>query len=271
MDWPAVVQYGELCLGFALVVKLLTLRLHRVYKYFAAFLAADILGNLVWMIEKPLVGTPFQFDYRIAWILDNFALWVFTLLTVYALLDAILAHLPGILKLSRMVLNICFGGAILVALASGYSEFRAALDTHVLKGALAHLVAGGFVLDRVIASVAVLSLLCMLVFLLLFPVQMSRNMVSFFSGFVVYFSLRTALMFVVSVSWNGDPELIRIWSTCVATLTSAVFFYWLVFITKAGESVPSKLRMPAWERRDEHLAVARLEAMNASLLRAVRR
>jgi hypothetical protein len=267
MDWLSVAQYVELCLGFILVARLLSLRPHRVYRYFCVFLVADISGILVWSVQKYTWHT-YHFDYRIAWLTEHVVVWVFTLLTVYALLDAILAHLPGILKLSHKV---SFLAAIVVGLLTALPEYRAAIATEVLLGRFAHVIAAAFVLDRVIASVALVTLLCILLFLIWFPIEMSRNLAMFFGGFVVYFALKAFLMLALSLWSNGSPEFRQSTSMLSAILSSLVFAYWTFSITKAGEKVPAKLRVEGWHRREEELLVAQLEAMNASLLRAVRR
>lgn len=271
MDWPSITQYVELCLGFVLVARLLSLHLHRVYRYFCIFLLADISGTLIWAVQLRTQGTPLHFDYRIAWLCERLVTWIFTLLTVYALLDAILARLPGILKLSRKVLNISFAVAVLIGLLTALPEYRAAAESQVLHSRLAHVVSGAIVLDRVIASVALIMLLCILVFLIWFPVEMSRNLVTFFSGFVVYFALKACLMLALSLRSNAAPDFIRFTNMLSAVLVAAIFAYWTIFITKAGENVPAKLRVAQWHRREEDLLIAQLEAMNASLLRAVRR
>jgi len=270
MDWPSVAQYVELCLGCVLVVKLLSLRLHHVYRYFCIFLLADISTTFMWAVDKGLRGTPFYFDYRIAWLAERGIEWVFTLLTVYALLGAILAQLPGILKLSRKILKISFAVAAAVGLLTALPEYEAAASTQTFHDRLAHAVAAAIVMDRVVASVALLTLLGILLFLILFPVEMSRNLVAFFSGFVVYSTLQACAQLALSLLSGGAADFVRLINLWSAVLVGGIFAYWTVFITKAGEEVPARIPV-TWHRRHEDLLVAQLESMNASLLRAVRR
>lgn len=271
MDWPSFIQYVELCLGFILIARLLFLHLQRVYSYFCVFLFADFSGSLIWALQTRLRHTPFHFDYRIAWLAQHIFLWVFTLLTVYALLDAMLAQLPGILRLSHRVLKISFAGAVVIAFLTALPEYREALTSQVLVGRLAHIVSAGVVWDRAISSVALIALLCTLVFLLWFPIEMSRNLAIFFSGFVVYFAIKAGLMLAVSLWSNASRGFLHVVGMLIAVMSSAVFAYWTIFITKAGEKVPAKLSVAPVHSRQEDLLIAQLEAMNASLLRAVRR
>lgn len=271
MDWSSIAQYVELCLGFVLVGKLLSLDLQRVYKYFAIFLIADISGILIWAFQKRMKGTPLHFDYRLAWLTEMIVLWVFTLLTVYALLDAMLANLPGILRLSRRVLNVSFCLAIIVGILTALPEYRAAAASEALLGRLAHIVAAAIVFDRVIDSVALLALIVILLFLIWFPVEMSRNLVAFFTGFVIFFALRTCFTLALTLGSNGSPAFIRFTNMLDAGLAAAVFAYWTFAISRSGENVPAKLSLASFSRQHEDTVLAQLEAMNTSLLRAVRR
>ncbi|HEX4749630.1 MAG TPA: hypothetical protein VH302_08825 [Bryobacteraceae bacterium] len=270
MEWSSVAQYIELCLGFVLATRLLLLKLHRVYKYFAIFLLVDVSSNLIWAIEKR-TGTPFHVDYRVVWLIESVAMWVFTLLTVYALMDAILAHLPGILRLSRKVLNISFSAAIIIGIASAVQEFRNAVSAEASFGSLVHIVAWAIVFDRVIDSAALLTLLCILIFLIWFPVEMSRNLVLFFSGFVIYFALRTCITLSLTLGLNDTASFLQFVNMLNAGLAATVFAYWSFSITRAGEKVPAKLPVPSFTRKHEALLLSQLEAMNASLLSAVRK
>jgi hypothetical protein len=271
MDWPSVAQYVELCLSVILIARLLSLGLHRVYRYFSFFLLADISGTLLWVADRRLEGTPIYVDYRILWLGDLAAIWIFTFLTVYALLDAILAQLPGILKLSHRVLNLSFLVALGVALGTALPEYRAAIMTEALPDRLGHLIAGAIVLDRVVATVALVTLLVITIFLIWFPVNMSRNLLTFFSGFVVYFSLRACLNLAVSLRSNGAADFVRFTNLLSAAIVSAIFAGWAIFLSKAGETVPAKVRLAPWRKNEQDLLVAQLHAMNASLLRAARR
>ena len=271
MNWASIASYIELGLGLILVSKLLLLRLHNVYRFFSIFLLADISANLVWALDKQFWGTSFYVDYRIAWLGERLVVWTFTILTVYALLGAILTQLPGILKLSRWVLNLSFVVGSLLALGSALPEYRAVEATHRLVRPLEYAVSAGIVIDRVVASVALIAVVCILFFLIWFPVEMSRNLAMFVIGFVIYLAIKASLLVAISLRSNGSHNFIREMNLLSALLVSAVFSYWALFMTRAGEGVPAKLRIGTLQGRHERLLLAQLEAMNASLLRAARR
>ncbi len=267
MNWSSIAQYSELIAGSLLIVRLLTLNLHRVYRYFCFFLMADISGTLIWAIQRSLQQTQFRFDYRLVWLVGRLLTWPFILLTVYALLGAILANLPGILRLSRRVLNWSFLVALAIGLFTAIPEYKAASSIKVLPDHWAHVVQVALVLDRVVTSVALLALLCILIFLIWFPVEMSRNISVFFGGFAVYFALRGFLLLVPSY-WS--PQLRHTMNIAQALLSAAIFAFWGFLISRTGESIASRLSIN-WAPREQELLIGQLEAMNASLLRTARR
>lgn len=267
MNWSSTAQYSEIFVGFILIARLSWLNLHRVYRYFCIFLLAELSGTVIWIIQAAVQNTPLQFDYRIAWLLGRLVAWPFTLLTVYALLGTVLLNLQGILQLSRKVLNWSFVVALAIGLLTAIPEYHAASALYPLNSRLAHFTEAALVLDRAVTSVALIALLCILAFLLWFPVEMSRNICVFFVGFVVYFALNGCLL-LVSSYWS--PQL-RHWTNIAQSLLStAVFACWCIFISRAGEKIPKKLSL-AWPRPQQELLIGQLEAMNASLLRVVRR
>jgi hypothetical protein len=106
MTFVQISQVLNIALGAMLVVRLVSLRLERVYRIFSLFLCCELIVSLVEFISS--VEPDFLPDYRIIWLTGRVVIWILTLWTVYALLGAVLAELPGILGLSRKVLNLTF-------------------------------------------------------------------------------------------------------------------------------------------------------------------
>jgi hypothetical protein len=125
----------------------------------------------------------------------------------------------------------------------------------------------GLVLDRVVCSVALLVLLLILGFLLWFPVQISKNLIVFTTGFLVYFAAKGTLLIMHSV-WSH--ESLSLVSNLIMFVSSACFAYWAIFITLQGETVPVRLGH-VWQRHEQERMIGQLEAMNAALLRAAAR
>jgi hypothetical protein len=256
-------QYVSDTLAIALIVRLLMLRLHSVYGVFCAFVIVDLLSSLAAPILPRLYHPP---DYRIVWMVFRAASWVLYLWMVYALLDAMLKNLPGILKFSRKVLNVVFSVALILALFTARPEYSAS----TLSGAtdpVARAVGITLVMERVISSAALIILLAMLVFILWFPVQMPRNLAVFNIGFVVFFSTFTAVL-LAHTYWQGTKLQAAI--NLEVLLLASCYAYWLLFITRAGELKPVRIGH-SWGPAEQRRMIGQLEAMNDALLRAARR
>jgi hypothetical protein len=186
--------------------------------------------------------------------------------TVYALLEAVLAKLPGILGFSRKLLNSAFILAGILGLLTARPEYFAS-GAAAFVDPIARTVGIGIVLDRVISTVALLVLVCILGFLLWFPVEVSKNLVVFSIGFLVYFSTKTGLLLMGSV-WSH--ESLDIISNLIMFISGACFAYWAIFITPEAETVPVRIGH-IWQRREQERLIGQLEAINIALLRTARR
>jgi hypothetical protein len=125
----------------------------------------------------------------------------------------------------------------------------------------------GFVLDRVIATTALTVLLCILGFVVWFPVQMPKNLVLFSFGFITYFGSRTVLLLIHDFLGTKTPASLSVIDTC---LLSLCFVYLILTIMPQGETIPIRIGH-RWEVNQQKLLIERLEAMNSTLLQDARR
>jgi hypothetical protein len=251
-----------------LSVRLLSLRLHSIYRIFCIFLAFDLFFSVVSWLEE-LIHNP-RLDYRITWISLSVIGWILSLCLVYGLLQAILAGLPGILRFSRKLLNVTFIAVVVVTLLTMRIDVAVAGASGYLTGfvdPVGKAVRIAFDLERVISTVALFVLLLILVFVLWFPVQMSRNLAIFSIGFVIYFAAKTGLMLTRGF-WSQQSLLLA--SNLIAFTLTACYAYWTIFITREGESTSVRIGH-RWDTGQQQRLIGQLEAMNASLLRAARR
>lgn len=265
MIWSRIAQdvNGALCI--ALIIRLLVLRLHRVYRIFCLLLLAELLGSLVASVK--VLAPEWLPDYRIIWIVADSVIWICTLWTVYALLDAVLTNLPGILGFSRKLLNGVFVSAGILAMLTARPEYSVS-GVAAFSDPIARTVGVFFVLDRVLSTIALLVLVSILTFLFWFPVEVSKNLVVFSTGFIVYFAAKTALLLTSSV-WSH--ESLRLVSNLMMFISGACFAYWAMFINHEGETVPVRIGH-SWHVKDQDRLLGQLEAINTALLRsAVRR
>jgi hypothetical protein len=268
MNWEWIAQIVQVTLGFLLIARLLLLRLHRIYEIFCAFLLVDILGSLFWFIWNDSYSVRSHIDYRSGWLVGRVAFWILMVWTVYALLAAILANLDGIYRLSRKVLKISFAVAIIIGLLSAIPEYWASgVSGPKYTNPLDKLVGIGMIFDRVLSSAALLVLLAILILLLWFPVQISRNLAVFSAGLLVYFAAKTTVMLGRNF-WSHDST--RGVGIAITFAMSVCIAYWAMFISRAGERVRTRPGH-AWKPAQQERLMVQLEALNASLLRSARR
>lgn len=263
MTWDRVALFINDILGALLIVRLLRLRLHRVYSVFSLFILLDLGGSSVLFLS---LLYPDDLDYRIVWLCCAAMSWIAILWMVYALLGAMLATLPGVLTFSRKLLNVTFLCAIIIAVITAKPDLNAA-QVSASAPFLHTAVNVGFVLDRVIATTALTVLLCILGFVVWFPVQMPKNLVLFSFGFITYFGSRTVLLLIHDFLGAKTPPLLSVIDTC---LLSLCFVYWIVTIMPEGETIPIRIGH-GWEVNQQKLLIDRLETMNSTLLRDARR
>lgn len=258
MDPVRAAQYVVLVLGILLLVKLLASGLHKLYLIFCCFLAADLSGSVLWVVNT---SVPFV-DERFIWLIDRVIVWIFMFWTVIALLDAVLKNYPGILRLSRNVLRGTLATVIGIGLLSAIPEYAATSHDHA--GWLARSVTASFVIERVVSSVSLGCLLTVLIFLLWFPVEVPRNLAVFCVGFVVYFLIATGVLLANNYLSTHLRDFVSITANIVE---SACLAYWFLFISKSGEFTRSRLSIH-WRGDDQNRLIAQLESLNQSLVRS---
>ena len=196
MNWSQLAQYSTEVLPLLLIVRLLALRirLRSVYALFCAFLGFQSLLSVTLVLLRQMRSAlaAAHFDYRLYWICTATILWVLSIWLVYSLVDSILRSFPGILRFSRMFLNVILVLALAIGLMTIKPEISASgVENH--GSAVARWYMTWVVLDRVISMTCALILLAVLAFILWFPVKMPRNLAVLSVGLVIYFGLKTAV------------------------------------------------------------------------------
>ncbi len=264
MSWVRAGQGINIALGLILIVRLLRLRLQRVYRIFCVFLACEFAASLL-AYAKTVVPNALP-DYRIVWVLGRAVIWIVTLWTVYALLEAVLKNLPGVLRLSRRLLNWVFIAALIFGLLTARPEFSIS-GLSGQSDPLSEAVGIAVVLDRVVCTIALFALVSILGFMLWFPVEISRNLIVFTTGFLVYFAAKGGLLLTRSL-WSH--ESLALISNLIMFTSAACFAYWAIFITSEAEAVPVRIGH-SWRPREQERLIGQLEAINVALLRTATR
>jgi len=264
--WITATQYATEALALVLIVRLLLLRDKReaVYAVFAVFLAFQLVTSFEYFFFARWFS---NLDYRQVWLASTVVGWFFSLALVYSLAKAVLAGLPGVLRFSRILLNVWFPSSIVLALLTVKSEYwvtGAALNAD----ATFRLLIVGHVVDRAISTAALLVLVAILTFILWFPVKMPRNLAVLSIGLVVYFGSKTGLTLFLTYSAPGviSRSMSELLSASVSMIGVFCFLYWIVFIDPRGQTSEVQLGH-SWRSADQLKLIQQLESLNLALLR----
>lgn len=265
MTWSRSAQYISDILALLLIIRFASIRvsLPRVYRLFGFFLGFQLLESLISLALDAFRG---HVDYRLIWMSLRVVAWVLSLWMVYALVSELLQALPGILRFSRLLLNIVFSLAVLAALLTVVPEYTAAGAAH-FKDPIDRALVTFYVLDRAVSMAAFLVLVCILAFVLWFPVQMRRNLAVFSVGLVAYFGARVGIS-LLRTYWLRDYSHLLI--TVITWILPLCYLYWIFLISSQGQAAEVRPGH-SWRLDEQRRLMAQLESMNTALLRAATR
>jgi hypothetical protein len=262
-SWTSLTQYAIEVLAVALIFRLIKLRDRRigVYSVFAVFLGVQLAGALAYFACRQW----HQLDYRVVWFSFTATLAFFSLFLVYSLAKAVLSELPGILRFSRLFLNIVFPVAIIIAFSTAKAEHWM-MPAGNFDQRLDRLIAIFKIADKGISLASVLILIAILGFILWFPVKMSRNLAVFSVGFVIYFASKTGLE-LLSLYNAASLKTQDIIGLGVNIVLVSCFVYWVLFIDANGQAIEVRIGH-GWHRDEQEKLIGQLEALNVALLRS---
>jgi hypothetical protein len=266
MNWARIAFVLSDVLSIVLTIRLIMLRLHDVYRVFCAFLIFQVLSESFVIVDK-FTSLDRTIDYRIAWLIMQLISWILSIWMVYALLNAILRRLPGILRISRHALNVSLALALAIALVSARPEWLASGSSGDEASSIVYAVDVAFVLQRLVATIALLILLFTLAFVLWFPVAMPRNLAVFSVGFGIYFTGKTVLLLLRSFWFHEGLPLLN---NGITIIECVCLIYWIIFINKSGETAPVTVGH-SWQTDRQSELLNDLEHLNALLVRSGRR
>jgi hypothetical protein len=255
MSVPLLAQYLNFALAIVLVIRLYRLKLISQYKIFSALIVFDIVTSAVAMFVP---WNRLHLDYRVAWLASKPISWILYIAVVFSVLQRVMFGHKGILSMSRKVFGACFIVSVLLGLISARIEFVVAHPNAPVELA--------FIVDRAFCTVSLLLLCATLVYLLWFPVAVSRNAALLCAGLMVYFAVKTALMLVRDI-WS--PNSVKLVSLALVLLFTACLTFWVLFFTEAGEYETVRPGH-SWKPKEQDRLLNQLEAINAVLLRSAK-
>ena len=263
MTWAGVALAFNALTGLILVIRILWIPLHRVYRAFCAYLLFEIFSSIALLSGK--VDGAARLDYRVEWMGIRFIEWCLTLWLVYSLLNAILNRLPGVLRFSRLLLTSAFAGILVISALAARPQYMITPLSRS-QDSIQRALGVAYVLERGLAGMALLLMGIILAFTLWFPIRMPRNLALFTIGFVLFFGTDMTCFFLESF-W---PD--RFGSNLVTAIDwriSACYICWTFLLNARGEII-SVVVGHSWSRSEQERILGQLEAINASLLKASR-
>ncbi len=239
----------------ALMGKLCTAGLHRVFPFLFIYLLYRLVRGVA------LYYLPFGTNlYGWSWVASAPLFWLAYILVVLELYSLVLRSYPGIASLGRWVL---IAGLVISIGASGLSlRFDLSNPSELYRAVLF-----ATSIERGVMTSLAIFLLVITLFLVWYPVPLSRNVVMHSMVCALYFLGSTMGLLVRNLTGHGVTMAVNIG---LSTLDLACLALWAALLTRAGETSTMVLRNH-WRPEQQQRLMEQLSAINASLLRAARK
>lgn len=236
-----------------LLSKLFRTRLFRQYQYFGWYVAFELLRLSVVSFVRLQSKAYAHFYFATQPIL-----WVLFVLVLLELFQLVLRNHQGIEKLGRKALTWSLAGSAVVSGLTLLVELQQNASESVL-------LYNFMLLERLVMTSLLVLILCLIAFLSVFPVPLSRNLRTHASVFAVYFAVRTSLFWVRTIFGLQLATTLNIVGQILAL---GCLIAWIVLLTPAGEAVPP----PSGPKSgSEARLLAQLDALNETLLGSARK
>ena len=232
--------------------RLYQLDLHRVYRFFFAYLAFAAIRSLTLFV---LPSGLYSNTYAIVYLLTAPILWVFYVLVVLELYSLVLRNYTGIQSLGRwtvygaLFFSVVISILALIPSAGNESSRLLFWCTTVERGVVFSLV---------------IFLLLILAFLSMYPVALCRNILVHCVVYTVFFLGISMMILIRNVA---GPEVMHLLNTVVLVMNLACYAMWIFLLTRDGETRITMLRHN-WTPGDEQRLIDQLNSINATLMRA---
>ena len=235
-------------LPLVLFGRLFRLKLAGNYRFFLAYLLFDTARSLVlWFYS------PGSVSFRRLWLAAEPVIWLLYVLVVLELSSLVFKDYRGIHKLGRRIIYGSSAISVLVSIITVLPTWKRSTDSFQRY----------LMIERGVDFAIVLLLLLLLAFLVLFPIQLSRNVIIHSILYAIFFM--SGSMGTLIVNLTGYRLSITV-STCLMGVSLLCMIGWLILMSREGEQKIMAIRHPV--PVDESRLVAQLAEINATLLRA---
>ncbi len=198
--------------------------------------------------------------YGVLWLVTEPFLALLYVLVVLELYTLVFQKYRGIASLGRWAV---FAGLVL-GIAIAALTLSADLSNPNEKFPLLRYF---FVLQRGVTTSLLLFLLFLTVFLVWYPVPLSRNLIAHSVLFAVYFLCVTLAFLMRNLAGSNVAGVLNVG---IALTTLACFVSWTAFLTRAGEQRSVSIGQH-WNADDQQHVLDQLAAINSALLRTARK
>lgn len=235
--------------------RLYQLDLHRVYRFFFAYLVFAAVRSLTLFVLPSGVSSD---TYAVVYLLTAPILWLFYVLVVLELYSLVLRNYPGIQSLGRWTL---YGALVFSVTVSILALIPSAgvESSRVLFWCLP--------VERGVVFSLVIFLLLILAFLSIYPVALCRNILVHCVVYSVFF---LGISMMILIRNMVGYEITHLLNTVVLAMNLGCYAAWTFFLTREGERRITMLRQN-WTPEDEQRLVDQLNSINTTLLRAARK
>jgi hypothetical protein len=243
--------YGSLLLTVVLLWKIWKEGLHVKYRFLALYLLWNAVGGFILL---PIQRTTMTYFY--VYCFARFVQWILDVLITLDLVSAITKRYAGIGTAARVAVTVCLCLATAAAVLTSMLDFSTAPATYPIISMFQ-------LVDRTISFSVLAFLGLILVFLLWFPIRLSRNTVVYATGFMLVFAARFSTA-ILSNLLGYSPFVIL--STLQLAVFTGVLVLWLVRLRSSNEHDDTVIGH-RWNPKEERRLMAQLETVNESLLR----
>jgi hypothetical protein len=230
--------------------------LHRRYRVFFAYFLFRVPNATI-----PLFLDVKSHAYFYIWILSEPLIWMFYVWVVLELCRLMLERHPGLYTLGKWAMFAGMGISVTIAVLSILPKFKAA-PAQVSISLSTSIVWYVYAADRGVTFCMVIFLLLMLLLLSRYPVALSRNVVVHASLYTLFFlsnalSTLLATLFGLDSFAAVDAASMGVSALCV--------WAWFFFLTPQGEE--ARVNIPHFAPENEERILYQLDLLNSTLLR----
>lgn len=224
------------------------------YRAFVTYIATAGLRSAI-LALLPIGRTIYGWVY----LLTEPILWVLYGLVVLELYSLAFKEFRGIATLGKRAVSAAFVAAVVVSLATLAPDIS---SSHPYP--YVHL---STIVGRALTGSLSLFLLVMTVFIVAFPIPVSRNVIIHSIIYCAYFLSLTLAYFIHNVF---GPQVVMAVNVALGLITLGALLSWALLLKPEGETVMVKHRRQ-WDPEEEARLLQGLDSINAALLRVARK